>query len=89
MPTPTDRGYVFVTSERDGTTTVRVAADIADGSPVGVYAEHVGATGVSLAPDVLLVEGDGSSFSAEAVEVFGADDGVVHIAKAGSASLSG
>lgn len=89
MPTPTDRGYVFVTTDRDGATTVSVAADIADGSPVGVYAEHVGAIGVSLGPDVQLVERDGTRFSAEAVEVFGADDGVVHVAKAGSTSLNG
>jgi hypothetical protein len=89
MPTPTDRGYAFVTQTPDGRTTVSVAADIADGSPVGVYAEHVGATAVSVAPEVQLIERDGSSFSAEAVEVFGDDAGVVHIAKTGSASLTG
>ena len=89
MPTPTDRGYAFVTTDRDGTTTVSVAANIADGSPVGVYAEHVGATGVRVEPDIRLIERDGSRFIAEAVEVFGDDDGIVHIAKAGSASLSG
>jgi hypothetical protein len=88
MPTPTDRGYVFVTTDRQGRPTVRVAANIADRSPVGVYAEHVGATGVRVEPDINLVEHDGSRFSTEAVEVFGDDDGVVHIAKAGSASLS-
>lgn len=88
MPSPTDRGYVVVIQNADGTRAVRVAADIADGGPVGVYAEHVGTFPLVVDPGVMLVESDAGTFSRDVVQVSSDDGGVVHIDRADIAMLS-
>lgn len=72
---------------RDGTEVVRVAAELSDGRPASVYAEHTGDVALAIAAGVTLVEDEAFSFSRDLVEVRSDDSGRVHIAPAGSATL--
>ena len=85
MPIPTDRGYVVVSDEGDGTKTVSVAAEIVSGEPAGVYAMHVGSPSVVIHPEVRLVEGRFNSFTPDVAEVFIDEAGTVHVAGVRSA----
>jgi hypothetical protein len=81
MTMPTDRGYVVVTDEADGTQTVQVAASIAEGKPVGVYAVHKRVPPpVVIHPEVELVADGPGRFSRDVVQVFADRHGSVHVA---------
>jgi hypothetical protein len=84
MPLPTDRGYVLVTKEDDGTQTIMVCAGITNGEPVDVYAMHVRSSSVVIHPDVKLVRAGSVSYTNKVVEVFADEAGTVHVAGAQS-----
>jgi hypothetical protein len=82
MPIPTDRGYVVVVDETDGTKTVLIGADANGGYPKTVYAMHRAPVAVVVHPDVELHGNEAArQFTADLAEVFVDDDGAVHVAR--------
>jgi hypothetical protein len=79
MAIPTDRGYVVLRKNDDGTTTVMIATAIENGEPVNVFASHVRAAKVRVDPSVHLVGTGTQSHSNKVVEVFPGDDGVLQV----------
>jgi hypothetical protein len=80
MPIPTDRGYVVVLDESDGTQTVLIGSDANGGHPAIVYAMHVGSTAVAIHDDVELRGNGPRRFTTEIAEVYVDDAGTVHVA---------
>ena len=79
MAIPTDRGYVVLRKNDDGTTTVMIATEIENGEPVNVFASHVRAAKVRVHPGVRLVDTGTHLHSDKVVEVFPSDDGVLQV----------
>ena len=79
MATPTDRGYVVMAQEDDGTTTIAIAAAFADAAAPSVYATHVRTPKVIVHPEVKLVQRGPVQVSNNVVEVHSDDTGVVHV----------
>lgn len=77
LPMPTDRGYAVLSSNDDGTVTVRIATGIENGEPVGIYAQHVRAPAVRVNPAVRWVSADARRYTARVVEVFTGGDAVI------------
>jgi len=50
----TDRGHAVITTHKDGTRTVEIAADLDHGTARNVFAKHVGVTAVRIALGVRL-----------------------------------
>jgi len=89
MAIPTDRGFVIVKRESNGTTTVSIStsAPLA-GESKDVFAQHVGERSIHIAPDVQLVKHGDLSWTTAPVRVFVGDGGQVNIAAARSVSRS-
>ena len=79
MATPTDRGYLVLTPESDGSTTIAIAAAFADAASQSVYATHVRTPKVMVHPEVKLVPRGPVQVSNNVVEVHSDDNGVVHV----------
>ena len=69
-PMPTDRGYAVMSSNDDGTMTVKIATGIENGQPVGIYAQHVGAPAVRVDPAIRWIRTGSHHYTAKVVEVF-------------------
>lgn len=78
MPTPTDRGYVTVTENRDGTKTVSVSESVERGVPSGVFAEYVRVSVVDVA-EVAVRDAGKARSSVGIAQVYADDEGVVHV----------
>jgi hypothetical protein len=76
---------VVVSKPEDGTATVRVAAEIHNGEPIGIYAEHVGPRSVVIDPGIPFDSAGTTRISREVVEVFGDDTATVYISHVQSA----
>jgi hypothetical protein len=76
MAIPTDRGYVVITANPDGTTTLAICAQIEGGRPVGVFARHVQQPSVQIHPAVKLAQGNGFRYTTHVAEVFPAKGAV-------------
>lgn len=79
LPMPTDRGYAVVSSNDDGTVTVKIATGIEKGQPVGIYAQHVRAPAVRVDPAVRWVRTATYHHTAKVVEVFAGGNAAVFI----------
>lgn len=77
LPMPTDRGYAVISSNDDGTVTVKIATGIEKGQPVGIYAQHVRAPAVRVDPAVRWVSAASYHYTAKVVEVFTGDRAVI------------
>lgn len=76
---PTDRGYAVVSSNDDGTLTVKIATGIEKGRPVGIYAQHVRAPAVRVDPAVRWIGAASYHYTAKVVEVFAGANAAVMI----------
>jgi hypothetical protein len=83
-PMPTDRGYAVISSNDDGTQTVKIATGIENGQPVGIYAQHVRASAVRIDPAVRWIRSASHQYTAKVVEVFTGDGAVIIRAPRGS-----
>ena len=89
MAIPTDRGYVILSKDAAGKTTVRVSTTPPDKRGSGqIFAEHTGETRVALDSRVRLVTSGNASWSTTPVQVFVDAHGVVHIAPTHSGRLT-
>lgn len=77
MAMPTDRGYAVISSNEDGTVTVKVCTAIEKGQPVGVYAQHVRAPAIRVDPGVRLVSTASYHYTTKVVEVSCGGDAVL------------
>jgi hypothetical protein len=77
---PTDRGHAFLTTERDGTTTVEVALSVENDQPVNAFAWHVRSDSVVVDPDVAMVDAGSARYTRDLVEVFIDPPSTVHVA---------
>jgi hypothetical protein len=88
VPLPTDRGYVVITDEADGTRTVHICASINDGSPQNVFAQHVRSPVVSIHPDVATVQAGSSTCTTDIAQVYADEEGTVHVASVSQATVA-
>jgi hypothetical protein len=80
MSIPTDRGYVVVIDEDDGSKTVLVTSNANGGHPKDVYAMHVRSAAL-IVHDGVELRGNGSPrFTTQMAEVYVDDAGTVHVA---------
>jgi hypothetical protein len=80
MPIPTDRGYVVVVDEDDGSKTVLVTSNAKGGHPTDVYAMHTGSSALAIHDDVELRANGSRRFTTQVAEVYVDDGGLVHVA---------
>lgn len=80
MPLPTDRGVVVIDVEDDGTSTVRICAEVVNGAPVDVFAEHHGAVHVRVHNDVPMFTHGRRSVSKRIAEVYD-DNGTINVGR--------
>lgn len=77
---PTDRGYVVIQDEPDGSSTVFVAGALShEGRPVEVSAIHTGVSNLVVGREVALTKGNSRRWSSRIVDVFDDGYGSVHI----------
>jgi hypothetical protein len=76
MAIPTDRGYVVITANPNGTTTLAICTGIEGGKPVGVFARHVQQPRVQIDPAVKLAQGNGFRYTTHVAEVLPAGSAV-------------
>lgn len=86
MPSQTDRGYAVLAREDDGTTSVVVCADAANGKPSHPYAVHSHRGAVVVDSAVRLVSRGATRHTVRPVEVFTADDGSIQVRALSDAS---
>jgi hypothetical protein len=79
MSIPTDRGYVVLTKEDDGTISVVVCAGLTRGYPTAPYAVHPHRSHVALDGKVKIVNAGRARHTTEVVEVSIDDSDTVHI----------
>lgn len=79
MPRGTDRGIAVVTRDADGRRTVLVCSAVRDGTPVDVFAMHVGPPSLVIDPDVTLVRSGPLSHTPAMVLVSTDTNGTVRI----------
>jgi hypothetical protein len=77
MPSPTDRGYAEISYNQDGTVNVKVATAIEYGRAKGVYAQHIEAPFVRVAPGVHLAGSGQVRYTTQVVEVSKGGGGVL------------
>jgi hypothetical protein len=80
MAIPTDRGFVVITDEDDGSKTVQIAVNRTEDGLENVFAEHVRTATVKIDGDLSFEESAVGQHSTEPVQVFVDDTGVVHVA---------
>jgi hypothetical protein len=80
MPIPTDRGYVVVVEEDDGSKTVLITSNANGGHPTDIYAMHVRTSGLAVHDDVELRGNGPRRFTTQIAEVYVDDGGTVHVA---------
>jgi hypothetical protein len=79
MATPTDRGFVVIDRNADGTSTVMVAAAVEHGKPVNVYAMYKDTPLVRVDPALRMVDAGTRRYTCQVGEVFPASDGGVYV----------
>jgi hypothetical protein len=79
MPAPTDRGYVVVKDNADGTKTVWICAEVAENYAAKAYARHENVEKLETDASINLRRTGPISRSKQMVEVTHGDDGVVRI----------
>lgn len=79
MAIPTDRGYVVLTREDDGTTSVVICTDLIGDSPRNPYAMHPHRPSVSVDRAVELATSGKTQHTTRVVEVCVAPDGTVRV----------
>jgi hypothetical protein len=77
--TPTDRGFVVMDLNSDGTTTVMVCAAVEHGKPVNVYALYRQAPKIIVGPGLRMVREGNRQYTRQVVEVFPASTGGVYV----------
>ncbi len=77
---PTDRGYVVIQDEPDGSSTVFVAGSLShQGRPTEVSAIHTGVARLVVGKEVALSHASNRRWSSRIVDVFDDGNGAVHI----------
>ena len=76
---PTDRGYVVIIDNSDGTQSVLITSDSKGGHPTTVYAQYYGAPGVDIHDDVELLGGGGRRWTKNLAQTY-VDDNGLHVA---------
>ncbi len=80
MPIPTDRGYVVVVDEDDGSKSVLITSNAKGGHPTDVYAMHVRTSALAIDSGVELRANGSCRFTTQIAEVYVDDAGTVHVA---------
>jgi hypothetical protein len=81
MATPVDRGFVHVTSESDGTRTIRVCAEVVDGAPRHIYAQYQHHPSVVIDPSLRLQRTGRAVYTDRIAEVFSDESGTAHVSQ--------
>lgn len=69
MLPPTDRGYVLVVKNPDGSTNVSICSEVYGGIPVNCYAQHFNSTDLRVDPSIALKDRGSGQVIEQVVEV--------------------